>query len=114
MVNNFLMYYFIFKSFKNQFSIKEKKITKDIWDENEVEEGAEFDTSDDPRPQPDYDIIFKQKVTTEEMFLQMGNKTPATSSCEDMIVKIKLPGIEKLADIDLNLFEKFLDCRTSQ
>ena len=43
----------------------------------------------------------------------MGNKTPATSSCEDMIVKIKLPGIEKLADIDLNLFEKFLDCRTT-
>jgi hypothetical protein len=92
----------------------EKKVTKDIWDENEVEEGAEFDTRDDPRSQPDYEIVFKQKVTTEEMFLQMGNKTPATSSCEDMVVKIKLPGVQKLSDIDLNLYEKFLDCRTSK
>ena len=105
----------IFKHiFTCQIFFKEKKVTKDIWDENEVEEGAEFDTSDDPRAQPDYEIIYKQKVTTEEMFLQMGNKTPATSSCEDMIAKIKLPGVQKLADIDLNLFEKFLDCRTSQ
>ena len=79
-----------------------------------MEEGAEYDTSDDPRLQPDYEIIFKQKVTTEEMFLQMGNKTPATSSCEDMVVKIKLPGVEKLANIDLNLYEKFLDCRTTK
>lgn len=89
-------------------------MTKDIWDENEVEEGAEFDTSDDPREQPEYEIVYKQNVTTEEVFLQMGNKTPATSSCEDMIVKIKLPGVSKLADIDLNLFERFLDCRTTQ
>ena len=89
-------------------------MTKDIWNEEEVEEGAEFDTSDDPREQPDYDIVYKQKITTEEMFLQMGNKTPATASCEDMTVKIKLPGVDKISEIDVNVFEKFLDCRTAK
>ena len=92
---------------------KEKKVTKDIWDETEVEEGAEFDTSDDPRQQPEYEIIYKQRVTTEEIFLQMGTKSPATSSCEDMIVRVRLPGVQYLTEIDLNLHEKFLDCRTA-
>lgn len=79
-----------------------------------MEEGAEFDTHDDPRPQPDYEILYKQSLTSEELFLQMGNKTPATASCEDMLIKIKLPGVEKLSEIDVEIFEKFLDCRTSQ
>ncbi|CAF0713627.1 unnamed protein product [Brachionus calyciflorus] len=94
-------------------NLYEKKQSKNIWDEDEVETGAEFDTTDDPRIQPEYDIVYKQRLTSEEMFLQMGNKTPATSSCEDMVVKIKLPGVEKVNDIDINTYEKFLDCRTS-
>ncbi len=98
----------------NKFCAEKKANTKDIWDEDEVEEGAEFDTSDDPRQQPDYEIVYKQKVTTEEIYLGMGNKNNATASCEDMIVKVKLPGVEKFSDIDLDLHEKFLDCRTAQ
>lgn len=94
-------------------NIYTKKQSKNIWEEEEVEAGAEFDTSDDPRVQPEYDIVYKQKLTSEEMFLQMGSKTPATSSCEDMVVKIKLPGVEKVSEIDVNTYEKFLDCRTS-
>jgi hypothetical protein len=35
-----------------------------------------------------YDIIYKQAVTSEDMFLGMGNKNPATASCEDMVVSI--------------------------
>ena len=89
-------------------------MTKDIWDEEEVEEGAEFDTTDDPREQPEYDIVYKQKITTEEMFLGMGQKNNSSASCEDMIVKVKLPGVEKFSEIDLDLHEKFLDCRTAQ
>ncbi|CRK93498.1 CLUMA_CG007034, isoform A [Clunio marinus] len=44
----------------------------------------------DSRKQPKYEIVFKQAVTTEDLFLQMGLKTPATASCEDMIVEVKL------------------------
>ena len=42
----------------------------------------------------------------------MGNKTNATSSCEDMVVKIHLPGVGKINEIDVNVIENFLDCRT--
>jgi dynein assembly factor 6, axonemal len=45
----------------------------------------------DARKSPYYSIAFKQAVTTEDMFLQMGLKTPATSSCEDMVIDIELP-----------------------
>ena len=95
-------------------NVEKKPVSKNIWEDNEVEEGAEFYSIDDPRAQPDYEIVYKQKLTSEELFLQMGNKTPATSSCEAMIVKIKLPGVAKLSEIDLNLFDKFLDCSTAQ
>lgn len=89
----------------------QKKKTKDIWDDDEVVEGSEYDTLYDPRPQPEYDIIYKQAVTSEDMFLQMGNKNNATASCEDMVVKIELPGT-KGSDIELDVKSKFLDCRT--
>lgn len=52
----------------------------------------------DCRKQPEYSITYKQAVTTEDIYLQMGLKTPATSSCEDMIVDIKLP--EETVTID--------------
>ncbi|CAH1795544.1 unnamed protein product, partial [Owenia fusiformis] len=87
--------------------------SKDIWDEDEVNAGQEFDDVHDPRPQPEYDIVYKQAVTSEDMFLGMGNKNPATSSCEDMVVKIKLPGT-KASEMQLDVQTKFLDCRTSK
>ncbi|KAK3099778.1 hypothetical protein FSP39_009503 [Pinctada imbricata] len=58
-----------------------------------------------------YEILFKQSVTSEDMFLQMGNKTPATSSCEDMVVKVMLPGT-RAADMTVDVKKKFLDLRT--
>ncbi|XP_060070239.1 dynein axonemal assembly factor 6-like isoform X2 [Ylistrum balloti] len=88
-----------------------KKNTKDIWTEEDVGEGAEYESLYDPRPQPEYEILYKQAVTSEDMFLQMGNKNPATASCEDMVVKIKLPDT-KISDMTLDVKSKFLDCRT--
>jgi hypothetical protein len=29
---------------------------------------------------------YKQRITTEDVFLQMGNKNPSSASCEDLIV----------------------------
>lgn len=85
--------------------------SKDIWSEAEVPEGAEYDQMYDPRPQPEYDILYSQSVTSEDIFLQMGNKTPMTASCENMTIKIKLPD-SKMSDVELDVKSKFLDCRT--
>ena len=35
-------------------------------------------------------MMFKQAVTTEDIFLGMTNKTPLTSACEDLFVSLKL------------------------
>ena len=35
-----------------------------------------------------YDVILKQAVTTEDMYLQLGNKTPSSVCCEDMVVSL--------------------------
>ena len=34
-----------------------------------------------------YELSYKQAVTAEDLYLQLGNKTTATASCENMIVQ---------------------------
>ncbi|XP_067137641.1 dynein axonemal assembly factor 6 [Centruroides vittatus] len=84
-----------------------------IWSAREVPQGSEFDDTIDPRKEPEYEMFFRQKVTTEDIYLQMGNKNPATFSCEDLVIKIKLPGVTTQNEIHLDVKEKRLDCRTS-
>lgn len=52
----------------------------------------------DCRKQPEYSITYKQAVTTEDIYLQMGLKTSATASCEDMVIDVQLP--EEIIGID--------------
>ena len=59
--------------------------TKDIWSPDEVSENQEHEY-DDPRPQPEYDMIFKQSVGAEDVFLGMSPKNPTTACCENMLV----------------------------
>lgn len=62
---------------------------------------------------PEYRIVYKQSVTPEDIYLQMGNKTTATSSCEEMYVEILLPNesvsIDRMA-LDVSAYE--VDLRT--
>ncbi|KAJ8028663.1 Protein PIH1D3 [Holothuria leucospilota] len=94
-------------------STKTKANEKDIWDVEEVAEGAEYEDLSDPRKQPEYDIIFQQDVNTEDIFLQMGQKNPTTASCPYLKIKINLPDT-KYADVELNVTDKFLDCRSPE
>ncbi|XP_067833674.1 protein PIH1D3 isoform X2 [Heptranchias perlo] len=59
--------------------------TKKIWAEDEVPEGSEFEDIWDPRQQPEYEIMFKQRVGTEDVFLGMSRKDGSTACCEDMV-----------------------------
>ncbi|KAM9322916.1 dynein axonemal assembly factor 6 [Pholidichthys leucotaenia] len=88
-----------------------KRNSKDIWSEEEVPEGAQYEDVTDPRPQPQYEIILKQSVGTEDVFLGLSRKDPSSMCCEAMLVKIKLPDT-KAADVVLDVKDKFLDLRT--
>ena len=73
-----------------------------IWDELDDEEAVDPDFEDDGREVPEYDIHYKQNVGSEDVFLGMSGKTPLTSDCKFMVLRIKLPGA-KLKDIDLTV-----------
>ncbi|XP_066508977.1 dynein axonemal assembly factor 6-like [Hoplias malabaricus] len=92
-------------------SVYLKKNTTDIWDVEEVTEGTHLDDLTDPRPQPEYDIILKQSVGTEDLFLGMSRKDPSSMCCESMLIKVKLPDT-KTSDVMLDVRETFLDLRT--
>uniref|UniRef100_A0A8D2LPH2 PIH1 domain containing 3 n=1 Tax=Varanus komodoensis TaxID=61221 RepID=A0A8D2LPH2_VARKO len=86
---------------------------KDIWCMEEVAEGSEYEDAWDTREQPEYEILFRQQVGTEDMFLGMTRKDPSTACCEDMLIKIKLPDT-KVSDVTLDVQEKVLDLRSPQ
>ncbi|XP_034558904.1 protein PIH1D3 [Notolabrus celidotus] len=88
-----------------------KKNSKDIWSEEEVAEGSQYDDLTDPRPQPEYEVILKQSVGTEDLYLGLSGKDPSSMCCEAMLVKIKLPET-KATDVALDVKETFLDLRT--
>lgn len=76
-------------------TVKNQPKTLDDWEEQEsLLSNAELDQ----RPTPEYRIIYKQSLAPEEIYLQLGRKTPATSSCEEMCVEISMP--KEVVDID--------------
>ncbi|ORX77213.1 hypothetical protein BCR32DRAFT_295766 [Anaeromyces robustus] len=88
-----------------------KKINKnDIWNDDDVDE--EF-IEEDPRTEPEYDLIYRQKVTTEDIYLGMSGKTPGFQDCDEMVITVKLPGVKKISDIELTVYENKIDVKTS-
>ncbi|XP_024134840.1 protein PIH1D3 [Oryzias melastigma] len=98
---------------KEELSASTEKNSKDIWNEEEVAEGSPFIDFADPRPQPEYEIILKQSVGTEDVFFGLSRKDPSSMCCEALLVKIKLPDT-RATDVILDVKEKFLDLRTQK
>ena len=48
--------------------------------------------------------MFKQAVTSEDMYLQMRGKNPSSSSCEDLVVRAKIVLLEVNKSIKINKF----------
>ncbi|XP_066152475.1 dynein axonemal assembly factor 6 isoform X2 [Euwallacea fornicatus] len=67
-----------------------------------VEAGGEDVSKNNWKKTPKWDISYRQSVTASDVFLGMGFKTPATSSCENMVVTIDLPG-ENWHNVDLKI-----------
>ncbi|XP_018576801.1 protein PIH1D3 [Anoplophora glabripennis] len=83
--------------------IEEKGKRREILDPEDPDFAFEDDhTTRDWKKAPVWDVKYKQQVTAEDVFLQMGFKSPTTASCEDMIITIHLPE-EKHQNIDLKI-----------
>ncbi|XP_053436896.1 dynein axonemal assembly factor 6 [Nycticebus coucang] len=85
--------------------------SEDIWNPEEVPEGAEHDDLWDDRENPEYEIVFKQHVGTEDVFLGLTRKDSSTACCKDLVVKIKLPNTNP-SEIKIDIQETIFDLRT--
>ncbi|VUZ55747.1 unnamed protein product [Hymenolepis diminuta] len=104
------------KKKKNTVKEVEKELStnsNDIWRLEEVPDATYVEDLYDPRPRPEYEIHFKQDVSAEDMFLQMGPKNATTACCEYLVVSVKLPETTK-DEIKLDVKEQFLDLRTKK
>ncbi|KAB0341796.1 hypothetical protein FD754_018722 [Muntiacus muntjak] len=61
---------------------------EEIWNPEEVSEGAEHHDTWDVRDTPEYEIVFKQQVGTEDMFLGLTRKDVSTACCKDLVVSL--------------------------
>ncbi|XP_010610120.1 protein PIH1D3 [Fukomys damarensis] len=84
---------------------------EDIWNPEEVPEGAEYDDVWDVREIAEYEIIFKQQVGTEDVYLGLTRKDPSTACCQELLVKIQLPDTNP-SEILIDIQETVLDLRT--
>ncbi|KAJ4455730.1 putative protein PIH1D3 [Paratrimastix pyriformis] len=88
---------------------KYEKPSNDIWSADEV--GDETYDAPDGRAAPQYDFLYKQHVTAEDVYLGLGGKDPSSAQCEDLVVKIDLPG-DRMADVNLDLTSDTLVLRS--
>lgn len=72
-----------------------------IWGQEEID-NHDPDFDDDGRAVPDYDVLYKQQVGSEDIFLGMSGKTPLSQDCNFMVLRIKMPGAQ-LKNIDLTV-----------
>ncbi|XP_047515398.1 dynein axonemal assembly factor 6 isoform X1 [Pieris napi] len=62
---------------------------------------------------PSYTMNYQQSVSAEDVFLQIGPKTPSTASCENLIVRVKMPG-DKKENVDLSVDATSVTVTSSQ
>jgi hypothetical protein len=84
------------------------KIPTDIWKDEEL---REENIKEDGRPKPQFEILYKQSVTTEDLYLGLSGKSNSSLSCEHLLMKIWLPNTH-LKEIGLELKEQSVHLQT--
>mmetsp|Transcript_14062 Transcript_14062/g.17049 ORF Transcript_14062/g.17049 Transcript_14062/m.17049 type:complete len:191 (+) Transcript_14062:105-677(+) len=92
---------------------KAPKDPKAIWDEDEVLNSVE-DDYDDGRPVPKYEWLHRQAVGTEDAYLGMSDKDPSSTQCEEIVLRVFLPGTEKMSEITLDVHEDHIRLESPQ
>lgn len=81
------------------------KPAENIWTEDEI--NTQQVRLKDDRPEPEYEILYQQKVGTEDVFLGLGDLDPSSTKCQELLIKIHLPG-SRMADISLDVEPRVL------
>lgn len=69
-----------------------KSSVNDIWTDEDLQQGAVIIDDNDGRQIAEYDILYRQKVSAEDMFLGLSDVDPSSDHCQEITVKIQVPG----------------------
>ncbi|XP_075991627.1 dynein axonemal assembly factor 6 [Anticarsia gemmatalis] len=95
---------------------KDKPRTIEEYEEQEAKELENLGrvgTGLGERKTPEYTMNYQQSVSAEDVYLQIGPKTPGSASCENLIVRIKMPG-DKKENVDLTVTTSNVTISSSQ
>merc|ERR1719409_1083910 len=86
--------------------VEKKKDDKAIWAESEFKaaSGVVVKEQGDDRTVPNYDILYKQDMSAEDAFLNLGDKDTSSDHCTHLILKVELPGAA-MKDISLEVLK---------
>ncbi|KAF6255467.1 hypothetical protein COO60DRAFT_1641476 [Scenedesmus sp. NREL 46B-D3] len=70
----------------------------DIWTAEEAECSGYDEDANDGRLVPEFELRYKQAVTTSDNFLGMSGKDPSSCCCEELLVVLQLPQAKSAAD----------------
>jgi hypothetical protein len=73
-----------------------------IWKVEEIPTEDALIDLHDKRPQPRYEFSYKQIVGTEDTILGLNEKTPSSSDCSHLVVKVHFPD-SNMKDLDLDV-----------
>lgn len=79
-----------------------KKNPKDIWDLSELPTRESIANTKDDRPTPRYEISYKQVVGSEDVFLGMSDKSPSSTDCTHLVIKVHFPQ-SSMKELDLDV-----------
>ena len=63
----------------------------EIWRPDEIKN---IKYIEDERETPDYDVVYKQNLKTEDVYLGMTDMDPSSNKCQYMVLKVKLPNTD--------------------
>eukprot|EP00466_Bigelowiella_natans_P007831 jgi/Bigna1/86975/estExt_fgenesh1_pg.C_150208 len=68
------------KPFKAVVKGNQQKDAKDIWESEDVPESAAVieEEEEDDREEPEYEVLYKQSVGAEDVYMNMGFKDPSS------------------------------------
>lgn len=96
------------KEVARPFAKIEAKVNNRIIKNKETEIFTEEDIKEkdvlveDSRPKPKFEVLYKQRVGTEDIYLGMSGKDVSSNCCDELVVKISLPGAQ-LKEIALDV-----------
>ncbi|KAJ3054746.1 Protein pih1d3 [Rhizophlyctis rosea] len=85
-----------------------KSPQKDIWDEDEIDYTP---TDADPRPEAEYKITYRQRVSSEDIYLNMSGRLPSITDSDDLVLSIHMPGVKTAAELELTCEKDRVDVR---